>query len=177
MIASVDPLVSQISSDHFEEFLSEAYTDFFEHIRKAGVYSSFFVCGDATKNLEVMCETKPDSISIDENINIAAAKDVTDKYNVTLGGNIPLTTVMLHGTQQDNMKVVIDILESVSTKNLIIAPGCDMPYDVPIANSIAVQEAVEIRKALKKCWKTMKRLRLRISKWIFQITTSLRNRL
>ncbi len=150
VIASVDPLVSQISSDHFEEFLSEAYTDFFEHIRNAGVFSSFFVCGDATKNLEVMCETKPDSISIDENISIVTAKAVTDKYNVTLGGNIPLTTVMLHGTQQDNMKVVIDILESVSTKNLIIAPGCDMPYDVPIANSIAVQEAAKDPEMAKK---------------------------
>ena len=150
VIASVDPLVSQISSNHFEEFLSEAYTDFFEHIKNADVFSSFFVCGDATKNLEVMCETKPDSISIDENINIVTAKAVTDKYNVSLGGNIPLTTIMLHGTQQDNMKVVIDILESVSTKNLIIAPGCDMPYDVPIANTIAVQEAVRNAEAAKK---------------------------
>ena len=97
-----------------------------------------------------MCETKPDSISIDENISIVTAKAVTDKYNVTLGGNIPLTTVMLHGTQQDNMKVVIDILESVSTKNLIIAPGCDMPYDVPIANSIAVQEAAKDPEMAKK---------------------------
>ncbi|NCC08461.1 MAG: hypothetical protein EOM30_10615 [Clostridia bacterium] len=47
VIAVVDPLVSQISSDHFEEFLTEPYTNLFAHIREKGVFSSFFVCGKA----------------------------------------------------------------------------------------------------------------------------------
>jgi hypothetical protein len=38
---------------------------------------------------------------------------------------------MLHGTQQDNMKYVVDMLDRIeSKKNLIVAPGCDMPYNV-----------------------------------------------
>lgn len=143
VIAVVDPLVSQISSDHFEEFLSKPFKELFEYIKEEGAYSSFFVCGDATRNIEVMCHTNPDSISVDENVDLAAAKQITDKYNITIGGNIPLTSVMLHGTQQDNMKYVVDLLDGIKDhRNLIIAPGCDMPYATPVENTVAVAQAV-----------------------------------
>lgn len=154
VIAVVDPLVSQISPAHFEEFLSKPFTALFDHIREKKAFSSFFVCGDATKNIEVMCHTNPDSISIDENVDIVTAKRITDQYNITIGGNIPLTTVMLHGTQQDNMKYVLDMIDSLdNTHNLIVAPGCDMPYAVPVENAIGVAQAVlqmdEVRKMLE----------------------------
>lgn len=143
VIAVVDPLVSQISTSHFEDFLAEPYTQLFDHIRSKGVFSSFFVCGDATRNIEAMCKTNPDSISVDENVDIIAAKAITDKYNVVIGGNIPLTSIMLHGTQQDNMKYVVDLLAQLPEyKNFIVAPGCDMPYAVPVENTIGVAQAV-----------------------------------
>ena len=113
----------------------------FDAIRNAGAFSSFFVCGDATKNIEVMCLTRPDSISVDENINLAAAKEITDRYNITIGGNIPLTTCMLLGNQQDNIKFVVDLLDTVDHHNLILAPGCDMPYDTPLENVIGAAQA------------------------------------
>lgn len=142
VLAAVDPLVSQISPDHFEEFLAGPYRRLFEGIKEQKRYSSFFVCGDATRNIEVMCKTGPDAISIDENINMAEAKKVTDQYNVTIAGNIPLASIMLFGNQQDNMKVVIDELDSVDHHNLIVSPGCDMPYDTPIENTVACEQAV-----------------------------------
>ncbi len=142
VIAVVDPLVSQISPRHFSTFLSPAFATVFQYVHQMGVFSSFFVCGDATKNIEVMCQTGPDAISIDENINMVEAKKITDRYNITLGGNLPLTTVMLLGSQQDNMKYTLDLLDSLPHHNLIIAPGCDMPYDTPIENVIGVGEAI-----------------------------------
>jgi len=142
VIALVDPLVSQISPRHFKRFLAEPFKELFDDIRARGVFSSFFVCGDATKNIEAMCQTNPDSIAIDENIDMAAAKTITDRYNIALSGNIPLATRMLFGSQQDNMKYVIDLLDAVSHHNLIISPGCDMPYDVPVENTIGVMQAV-----------------------------------
>ncbi len=69
------------------------------------------------------------------------AKAITDRYNVCLGGNIQLTVVMLLGSQADNMKAVVDIIDSVPPGNLIVSPGCDMPYDVPIENTIAAGQA------------------------------------
>jgi len=147
VIAVVDPLVSQISPKHFQKFLSKDYTEFFSFIRAKGAFSSFFVCGDATKNIEVMCQTAPDCIAVDENINLPNAKLITDRYNITLEGNIPLTTCMLLGTQQDNMKYVLDLIDALFPgealpKNLIISPGCDMPYDVPVDNVVGTMQAI-----------------------------------
>jgi len=142
IIAVVDPLISQISPKHFKEFMSESFTSLFQSIKDQRVYSSFFVCGDATKNIRVMCETKPDSISVDENIDIMKAKEITDEFSITIGGNIPLTTVMLHGSQLDNIKYAVDLLDQLKEfKHFVLSPGCDMPYDTPIENTIGVSQA------------------------------------
>ena len=144
VIAVVDPLVSQVSPDSFATQLSFAFTEIFDYIRERGVYSAFFVCGNATNQIKVMCDTHPDSIHVDENVDLYAAKDITDEYNILIGGNIPLTTTMLFGNQQDNMKFVIDMLDKFKGRetNLIISPGCDMPYDIPIENTVAVAQAI-----------------------------------
>ena len=149
VIAVVDPVVSQVSPRHFKQFLSVPFSNLFRSIREIGGFSSFFVCGDATKNLELMCQTAPDSISVDENINLVTAKQITDRYNVTIGGNIPLTTQILLGNQRDNMKFVVDLLKSLrdpinslKPNNFILSPGCDMPYDTPIENVIGIVQAV-----------------------------------
>lgn len=149
VIAVVDPLVSQISPRHFKQYLLQPFAQIFDAVREAGAFSSFFVCGDATKNIEVMCQTGPDSISVDENINLPLAKKITDRYNITMGGNIPLTTRMLLGSQQDNMKFVVDLLDQLAdpaadlqAQNFILAPGCDMPYDTPTENVVGVLQAI-----------------------------------
>jgi len=143
IIAVVDPLISQISSAHFEEFMTVPFTKIFDAVREMGAFSSFFVCGDVSRNVEVMCKTNPDSISVDENVNLIAAKEISDRYNIAIGGNIPLTTVMLHGTQLDNMKFTVEFLDSIKDKkNFFLAPGCDMPYDVPVENTIGIVQAV-----------------------------------
>ena len=142
VIAIVDPVVSQVSPAHFRQLIGGPCRELFTFLRRAGVLSSFFVCGDATKNIEEMCLTAPDSISVDENIDMAAAKRTTDRYNIAIGGNIPLSSTMLLGTQQDNMQYVLGLMDALDHRNLIISPGCDMPYDVPPENVIGAMQAV-----------------------------------
>lgn len=150
VIGVVDPLVSQISPDHFTTLCHESFKTVFDYIRAKGKLSSFFVCGNATRQLDVMCKTNPDGISIDENVVIKEAKKISDKYNIVMGGNIPLTTLMLHGTQQENMKYVVDMLDSMTTDNLIVSPGCDMPFDVPTENVIGIAQAVRDTKKIRE---------------------------
>ena len=142
VIAVVDPMVSQISPDVFSQFLSAPFSDIFSFLKSKNVFSSFFVCGDATKNIEVMSGTKPDCISVDENIDIVEAKKTTDKFDIVISGNIPLTTVMLLGNQMDNQKYALDIIDSVGPERFILAPGCDMPYDIPPDNIIGITQVV-----------------------------------
>lgn len=144
VIAVVDPLVSQIAPESFESMLSDAFKDVFDYIRNKDRFSSFFVCGNATPQLDVMCKTYPDSIAVDENVDYKAGKEIADRYNIAISGNIPLTTVMLHGETKDNLKYVVELLDSIEDKrNMIVSPGCDMPYDVPLENTIACSQAVK----------------------------------
>ena len=147
VIGVVDPLVSQISPRHFRKHLTNVYLDLFKSIKDMGVFTSFFVCGDATKNIEAMSETGPDSIAIDENIDLIQAKLITDRFNITIEGNIPLTSHMLLGNQQDNMQYVVHLMDMIAPDgkvpdHLIISPGCDMPYDIPVENVVGTMQAI-----------------------------------
>ena len=143
VIVPTDPVVSQISPKHFQEFVFDPYKKIFDHIRARKKFSSFFVCGNATHIIDLMCQTGPDSISVDENVDIVKAYEITNKHNVVIGGNIPLTTALLLGNQMDNMKVGIDLIDRMNVhKNFIVAPGCDMPYATPIENTVALSQAV-----------------------------------
>lgn len=163
VIASVDPIVSQISPETFEQFLFEPYSEIFSELRLRKIKNGLFVCGDATKNLEIMCKTAPDSISIDENIDIVEAKKITDKYNIVISGNIPLTTVMLLGTQQDNQNYAINLIEKLGRKNFVLAPGCDLPYDIPPENLIGITQAVHNTEATKAFLKNYKKEEISVS--------------
>ena len=154
VIGAVDPLISQISPDSFEEFMMKPYKKVFSHLRDKGVFSSFFVCGDATKNLDVMSQSGPDCLSIDENIDLVGAKKVADKYNIVLSGNIQLTVCMLLGTQQDCQQSAVEKIDLMGNSNFILAPGCDMPYDTPIENVIGVGQAVQDVESTKKLLET-----------------------
>jgi MtaA/CmuA family methyltransferase len=143
IIAVVDPMTSQIGPKDFSTFVSEYLTDVFSHIRQEGKKSSFFVCGHAQKNIEKMCQCKPDNISIDENIPLDYVKEITAKYNVSFGGNMKLTTVMLFEDEEENVRHAAECINIGGKKGFILAPGCDIPYHVRPENIIAVSEMVK----------------------------------
>lgn len=142
IIAVVDPMTSQIDPMSFETFVSPCAMDLFKHIRENGALSSFFVCGHAQQNIEAMFGCKPDNISIDENIPLDYVKEVALKKNISFGGNIKLTVVMLMGDKNDVQENALECMDLGGKKGFIIAPGCDMPMDTPIENVQAVTELV-----------------------------------
>ncbi len=142
VIAVVDPMTSQISPDHFNEFVSEPLNSIFDFVKSQKAFSSLFVCGDATRNLEVMFQTNCDNISVDENIPLGLVKDFAAKYNKSFGGNLKLTTVLLLGNEDDAKVDALNCLDIGGEKGYIIAPGCDLPYSTPSANIAAVSEVV-----------------------------------
>lgn len=142
VIAVVDPMTSQISPDHFEQFVTPAMNKVYDHIREQGGISSIFVCGDVTRNLEVMVKTTADSICVDEQIDMANLRQLCAAENKAFGGNIKLTAVLLLGDENDAKMEVLDIMEKSGNKGFVLAPGCDLPYAVPSKNLQAVAEMV-----------------------------------
>ncbi len=142
VIAIVDPMTSQIDPDSFATFVSPYVKEINDFIREAGALSSFFVCGNAKQNIEVMCQTNPDNISIDENIPLDFVRDMALKHNVSFGGNIKLTVVLLMGDEDASRRDALDCMDIGGKKGFILAPGCDLAMETPEANLVAVSELV-----------------------------------
>jgi Uroporphyrinogen-III decarboxylase len=142
VIAVVDPMTSQISPGNFEEFVTPYVTPVFDYVREQGKASSFFVCGNAKRNIEEMCKTRPDNISIDENIPLEYVVETCKPYGVSVGGNIKLTLTMLFGSRMDNVNDAKNCMQIGGNKGFILSPGCDMPYATPEENVKAITSTV-----------------------------------
>ena len=142
VIALVDPMTSQISPAHFEEFVTPAVDRVFDAIRARGGLSSIFVCGDVTRNLEALCRTHADNISVDEQVSMPELRRLCAARNKSFGGNIRLTSVLLLGHADDARLEAIDIMDKCGPQGFVLAPGCDLPYGTPPANLQAVAEMV-----------------------------------
>ena len=142
VIALVDPMTSQIDPGLFGQFVSAPATEIFDFIRNKGVFSSFFVCGHAQQNIEIMCKCRPDNVSIDENIPLDFVKPIALEHKVSFGGNMKLTVVLLMGTPEECMQNALECIDSGGNRGFILAPGCDLPMDTPPENLQAVTSIV-----------------------------------
>jgi len=140
VIAVVDPMISQIDPESFTTFVKANTTRLFNSIREADALSSYFVCGNATQNIDVMCECHPDNISIDENIDLNFVKAAAEKHQISFGGNMKLTVVLLMGTTEDAEREALQCMDIGGKQGFILAPGCDLPMATPAENIIAVSE-------------------------------------
>jgi len=138
VIAVVDPMTSQISPEHFEQFVTPAVNAVFDHVQSLDASCSMFVCGDATRNLEVMAQTHCNNVAIDEQIPLDKIRDLTLPRGKSFGGNLKLTTVLLMGDENAAKLNAIECMGQAGDSGFILAPGCDLPYDVKPANLEAV---------------------------------------
>lgn len=137
VIAVVDPMVSQISPEHFTQFVKPAMNRLFDHIHARDALASLFCCGDATRNIEVMCQTNCDNISVDENVDLEFLRDTAQQHGKSFGGNLQLTVVLLLGSEADARRAALECIDIGDSKGYILAPGCDLPYDTPPENVAA----------------------------------------
>ncbi|MEE4286495.1 MAG: uroporphyrinogen decarboxylase family protein [Mariniphaga sp.] len=142
VIALVDPMTSQIDPDTFETFVTPFVSRIFEFISQKGKLSSFFVCGHAQQNIEAMCNCRPDNVSIDENIPLDFVKEIALGKEISFGGNLKLTVILLMGTPDDCREHALECLDLGGKTGFILAPGCDLPRETPPENLTAVTELV-----------------------------------
>jgi uroporphyrinogen decarboxylase len=142
VIAVVDPMTSQISSRHFQTFVAPYLNHVFDSIRARGSLSSLFVCGDVSRNLDVMCQTRADNISVDEQVDLRQLRELCRQEKKSFGGNLRLTAVLLLGDENDARSEAIAVMEKAGTQGFVLAPGCDLPFHVPPKNLQAVAQMV-----------------------------------
>ena len=143
LIGVIEPVTSLISPDTFSTVLLDKYREIFTHIRDLDAYSMLHICGRAGHIVDLVCQSGTDVFSFDENVDLGAIKPITDQHQVVLQGNLPIASHLLPGTPQENTDYLLNMLTSLPNhQNLIISPGCDMPYDTPIENVTAVIKAI-----------------------------------
>ncbi len=142
VVAVVDPMTSQISPEHFTDFVTSGLNKSFDWIRENDGLSSMFVCGDVTRNLELMCRTNADNVCVDEQISMEDLRRLCAETGKSFGGNIKLTSVLLLGNEDDARREAVQIIDDSGSKGFILAPGCDLPYHTPEENLQAVAEMV-----------------------------------
>jgi len=119
VVGVVDPMTSQISPDHFTEFVTPGVNKVFDGIRGRNGLSSIFVCGDVTRNLDIMCQTNADNISVDEQISMGDLRKLCEDNNKSFGGNIKLTSVLLLGSEDDARRETVEIMDVSGTKGFV----------------------------------------------------------
>jgi uroporphyrinogen decarboxylase len=143
VIGIIEPVASQISPHTFANFLLQNHIDLFHDIRRMGAYSMLHICGNAMRHVDLVRASGTNIFSVDENVDLSAIKSILDHDGIIIQGNLPVSSLLLPGSPQENKDYVTHLLDALPNHhNLILSPGCDMPYDTPIENILAVIDAL-----------------------------------
>jgi uroporphyrinogen decarboxylase len=140
-----DPVASTtiIGPKQFREFAFPYLKELISFIASKGKSATLHICGKTDKIWRDMMETGAACLSLDNVIDMAAAKaEVGAK--VRLSGNVDPSGIMLHGSVSDVKTAVIDCVEKTydSSGGYIVASGCSLPTEVPFENIHAMLDTV-----------------------------------
>jgi uroporphyrinogen decarboxylase len=122
IIANVDPVASQIRPETFREYVTPNSQAANKIIKDAGLTSSFFICGDATKVMEEVCKIGTDGFAIDEQMNMNFIRDLALKHGVGFGGNLKLTLALSLGLLSPREDAIVS-LAAGGQHGYTFAPG------------------------------------------------------
>lgn len=103
------------------------------------------ICGNTRRIWSDMADTGAAVLSLDNEIDLARAKEEVGN-RVCLAGNVRPVETMMKGTREDVHADVKDCLRRAhdNPKGFILCTGCGLPMDTPPENIIAMMEAASI---------------------------------
>jgi MtaA/CmuA family methyltransferase len=122
IIANVDPVASQIRPETFREYVTPNSQAANKVIHDAGITSSFFICGDATKVMEEVCKIGTHGFAVDEQMNMNFIRDLARKHGVGFGGNLKLTLALSLGLLSSREDAIVS-LAAGGQHGYTFAPG------------------------------------------------------
>ncbi len=122
IIAIVDPVASQIKSETFKRYVTPHCQAGIKTIHDAGMTSSFFICGDATKVMTDVCTIGTHGFAIDEQMNMNFIRDLALKHKVGFGGNLKLTLALSLGLLSPREDAIVS-LAAGGQHGYTFAPG------------------------------------------------------
>jgi [methyl-Co(III) methanol-specific corrinoid protein]:coenzyme M methyltransferase len=117
----------------YEQFVLPAEKLLIEKLPKPRVLS---VCGNVTNSLHLLAQTGADAISIDQTVDLAAARLVLK--DTLLFGNLDPVETLYRG---DKAKVAESVIRAKEAGVDAVWPGCDLILQTPIQNIQAMKKA------------------------------------
>lgn len=117
----------------YEQFVLPAESLLIEMLPKPRVLS---VCGNVTSSLSLLAQADADAISIDQTVDLAAARSALK--NTLLFGNLDPVATLYRG---DEAGVAESVLGAKRAGVDAVWPGCDLLVQTPIQNIAAMKKA------------------------------------
>jgi len=117
----------------YEQFALPAEKLLIEKLPKPRVLS---VCGNVTKSLHLLAQTGADAISIDQTVDLAAARLALK--DTLLFGNLDPVATLYRG---DSAKVAESVVGAKEAGVDAVWPGCDLVIQTPIQNIQSMKKA------------------------------------
>jgi len=145
-IGIVDPVSSGslISASQFQQFAFPYTKSLIDEIRKVAKPPTLHICGNTSKIWNEMVEAGPGALSLDNVIDLEAAKRAVGD-RVVISGNVRPSETMLFGTPalvEENVKECLRKAYD-SPKGYILALGCALPIRTPPENIHALVGAAK----------------------------------
>ncbi|MGQ9515162.1 MAG: uroporphyrinogen decarboxylase family protein [Thermoproteota archaeon] len=142
---------TEISLDQFRRFVLPYNEELIKEIRKLGMKSIYYPCGDVRDRLELMIDIEPDCLSVEEskkgfNIDISWVADIVSG-RTCLFGNIDSIRILQNGTWDELRKEIRrQIGVGLKHKRFIISLGSPVTPLTPLSRvaefiNIARQES------------------------------------
>ena len=143
VIAVVDPMTSQISPEHFEQFVTPGgQPDLRLRPRPQGALLAVRLRGRHPQPRGHVPDRLRQHLASTRTSRWSGSATSPAAANKSFGGNLKLTSVLLLGDEEDAQLDAIRCIDVGGGCGFVLAPGCDLPFDTPEKNLAAVATMV-----------------------------------
>ena len=140
-----DPVASGtiLSAKQFDKFVKPYAREFIDACQKIRPYGvGVHICGDTTNILQNMVDCGYSSLSLDNLVDLAVAKEKIGSQ-VPFSGNVPPVEIMTLGTKEQIEEAVKDCFRKAADSpcGFTINTGCDCSPLAPLENAFIYMEA------------------------------------
>lgn len=135
-----------ISAEQFREFVKPYLKMYVDRIvERCGSGPMLHICGNTSRIWFDMADTGATILSLDNEIDLAEAKEAVGD-RVCLAGNVPPVETLMRGTRDQVLAKAKECLRRAhdNPKGYILSSGCALPLDTPPENVMALMEAARI---------------------------------
>ncbi|MDR1257571.1 MAG: uroporphyrinogen decarboxylase, partial [Spirochaetaceae bacterium] len=129
-----------ISRKHFEAFVVPVFKRVFAELHKNKVRTALHICGNITKQLDLLNGIGAEFVSVDFKVSLAKCREVFGG-KTAFAGNMNPVAVMQQETPEGVAKACEQCIAEAGTgPGFLLMPGCDIPPSTSAANIKAMVE-------------------------------------